>query len=95
MPLNGGEETRVLDECGGPGWPNWALTERGIYFLRTNKPGRDTVQFLDFASKKIIPIFSLDKGAGWGLSMSQDAKSIFYVQSEFAEANLMLVKNFR
>ena len=95
MPLNGGEETRVLDESGGPGWPNWVLNDRGIYFLRTNKPGRDTVQFLDFASKKIFPIFSLDKGAGWGLSISRDAKSLFYVQSEFAEANLMLVKNFR
>jgi Tol biopolymer transport system component/DNA-binding winged helix-turn-helix (wHTH) protein len=95
MPLAGGEETRVLEESGGPGWPNWALTDRGIYFLRTNKPGRDTVQFLDFAAQRIIPIFSLDKGAGWGLSMSRDAKSIVYVQSEFAEANLMLVKNFR
>jgi len=95
MPLNGGAETRVLDESGGPGWPNWALTDRGIYFLRTNRPGRDTVEFLDFASNKIVPIFALDKGAGWGLSMSHDAKSIFYVQSEFAEANLMLVKNFR
>ena len=95
MPLEGGEETRVLNEAGGPDWPDWALTERGIYFLRDHEPGPDTIQFLDFASKKIIPIFSLDKGAGWGLSMSGDAKSIFYVQSEFAEANLMLVKNFR
>lgn len=95
MPLSGGEETEVLDQSGGAGWPNWALSDRGIYFLRTNKPGRDAVQFLDFASKKIIPIWSLPKGAGWGLSMSRDAKSIFYVQSEFSEANVMLVKNFR
>ena len=95
MPLAGGEEARVLDESGGTGWPNWALTDRGIYFLRTNRLERDSIQFLDFTSKKIVPVFSLDKGAGWGLSMSGDAKSIFYVQSEFAEANVMLVKNFR
>ena len=95
MPLSGGEETRVLDESGGPGWPNWMVSDEGIYFLRTNKPVHDTIQFLDFASKKIIRIWSLPKGAGWGLAMSQNGKSIFYVQSEFAESNVMLVRNFR
>jgi hypothetical protein len=29
------------------------------------------------------------------LSMSRDGKSILYVQGEFAESNIMLVKNFR
>jgi len=95
MPLSGGEETRVLDESGGPGWPNWMVSDEGIYFLRTNKPVHDTIQFLDFTSKKIIRIWSLPKGAGWGLAMSQNGKSIFYVQSEFAESNVMLVRNFR
>jgi len=29
------------------------------------------------------------------LSVSHDGKSIVYVQNEFAESNIMLVKNFR
>jgi Tol biopolymer transport system component/DNA-binding winged helix-turn-helix (wHTH) protein len=95
MPLSGGHETEVLDESGGEGWPNWTVTNDGVYFLRTNKVERDTVEFLDFASKKITPVWTLPKGAGWGLAMSADGKSIFYVQSEFAESNIMLVKNFR
>jgi hypothetical protein len=37
----------------------------------------------------------LEKEPGWGLSVSRDGKSIVYIQSEFAESNLMLVKNFR
>ena len=82
-------------ESGGPGWQNWALSDRGVCFWRTNKPGRDRLEFLELASKKSFPSFLSDKGTGWGLSMSRDSKSIFYVQSEFAEANLMLVKNFR
>src|SRR6266699_570269 len=32
MPLQGGEEERVLDRSGGPGWSNWALARSGIYF---------------------------------------------------------------
>ena len=95
MPVEGGEETQVLEEVRGGGWPNWALTPGGIYFLRFDKSPHATVQFLDFASKKIIPIWTLEKEPGWGLSLAHDGKSIVYVQNEFAESNLILVKNFR
>jgi hypothetical protein len=37
----------------------------------------------------------MEKEPGWGLSASSDGKSIVYVQDEFSESNLMLVKNFR
>jgi Tol biopolymer transport system component/DNA-binding winged helix-turn-helix (wHTH) protein len=95
MPLGGGEETQVLEEVRGGGWPNWALTSDGIYFLRFDKSPHATIQFLDFATHKIIPIWTLEKEPGWGLAMSRDGKSIVYVQDEFAESNIMLVKNFR
>jgi hypothetical protein len=95
MPLEGGEETQVLEEVQGASWPNWALTSDGIYFLRFDKSPRVTIQFLDFATAKTTPLWTLDKEPGWGLSMSRDGKSILYVQGEFAESNIMLVKNFR
>ena len=95
MPVEGGEEMQVLEEVRGGGWPNWALTPGGIYFLRFDKSPHATVQFLDFASKKIIPIWTLEKEPGWELSLAHDGKSIVYVQNEFAESNLILVKNFR
>ncbi len=95
MPVQGGEETQVLEEVRGGGWPNWALTAGGIYFLRFDKSPHSSIQFLDFASNKIIPICTLEKEPGWGLSLAHDGKSIVYVQNEFAESNLILVRNFR
>ena len=95
MPVEGGEETQVLEEVRGAGWPNWALTSNGIYFLRFGKSPQATIQFLDFASGKITHVWTPDKEPGWGLAISRDGKSILYVQGEFAESNIMLVKNFR
>ena len=95
MPVEGGEEEQVLEEVRGGGWPNWALTAGGIYFLRFDKSPHASIQFLDFASNKILPICTLEKEPGWGLSLARDGKSIVYVQNEFAESNLILVKNFR
>jgi hypothetical protein len=95
MPVEGGEETQVLEEVRGASWPNWALTSNGIYFLRFGKSPRVTIQFLDFATGKITPVWTPDKDPGWGLAISRDGKSILYVQGEFAESNIMLVKNFR
>jgi len=95
MPLAGGEETQVLEEVRGGSWPNWALTTNGIYFLRFDKSPHATIQFLDFATRKTIPIWTLEKEPGWGLALSRDGKSIVYVQDEFAESNIMLVENFR
>jgi hypothetical protein len=43
----------------------------------------------------VTPIWTFDKEPGWGLAVSPDEKSIVYVQNEFAESNIMLVKNFR
>jgi hypothetical protein len=33
MPVNGGEEVRILDRPVGEDWWNWALAEKGIYFV--------------------------------------------------------------
>jgi Tol biopolymer transport system component/DNA-binding winged helix-turn-helix (wHTH) protein len=95
MPLQGGEEAEVLDEVSGGGWPNWGITSKGIYFLRFDKSPHATIQFFDFATAKVTPIWTFDKEPGWGLAVSPDEKSLVYVQNEFAESNIMLVKNFR
>jgi hypothetical protein len=95
MPLQGGPETELLREVEGDGWPNWAVSSDGIYFLRFDKFPHVSIQFFEFATQKTIPIWSLEKEPGWGLSVSSDGKSIVYLQKEFSESNIMLVKNFR
>ena len=94
VPLSGGEETEVLKDFGGGGWPDWALSSDGIYFLKFGKFTDVSIQFLEFATGKTHRLWSLQKEPGWGLSRSWDGKSIVYIQDEFAQSNLMLVKNF-
>jgi Tol biopolymer transport system component/DNA-binding winged helix-turn-helix (wHTH) protein len=105
MPLPGGEESRVLDQpfreftmlSGGAfiAWWDWALGRNGIYFLNINSYYQATIEFFDFATHKIIPIWTLTKPPGFGLSISADGRSILYVQNEVQQSSIMLVKNFR
>lgn len=95
IPMQGGEEREILSDVEGGGWPNWALTSNGIYFLKFGQFPRVSIAFFEFASGKTIPVWTLDKEPGWGLGISHDGKSVIYVQDEFAESNIMLVKNFR
>jgi Tol biopolymer transport system component len=95
MPLQGGEESEVLSDIDPGGWPNWALTADGIYFLKFGKFPHVDLAFLDFASGKTHVVWPLQQRVGWGLSSSVDGKSLVYIQNQFAESNLMLVRNFR
>ena len=105
MPLQGGEETLVLNQpyreftisSGGAfiAWWDWALVRNGIYFLNFESYSNATVEFFDFSTHKIIPIWTLTKPPGFGLSISADGRSILYVQNEIQKSEIMLVKNFR
>jgi hypothetical protein len=85
----------VLNDIDPEGWPNWALTPEGIYFLKFGEFSHADLAFFDFASGKAHVVWPLEKKLGWGLSLSSDGKSLVYIQDQFAESNLMLVRNFR
>jgi Tol biopolymer transport system component/DNA-binding winged helix-turn-helix (wHTH) protein len=96
MPFQGGgEESKVLSDIDPEDWPNWALSPEGIYFLKFGKFPHTELAFFDFADNKRHILWPLEKKLGWGLSLSADGKSLLYVQDQFAESNLMLVRNFR
>jgi hypothetical protein len=97
MPLNGdGDEARILDQPGGgTEWCNWALVENGIYFLDSGVGFKDSIQFLDFASRQKTPIFTLDRRQNGGLAISSDEKSLLFSQEKLSESHVVLVKNFR
>jgi Tol biopolymer transport system component/DNA-binding winged helix-turn-helix (wHTH) protein len=99
MPLNGGEEERVLSRAGGHEWFNWALTRTGIYFRDYEKSkNNDSVgvlKFFDFATGKTTTIAATDQPGGVGLAVSPDGRSIIYDDKGDAESTIMLVKNFR
>lgn len=95
LPLRGGDENEILSDLPGHAWPNWAVTPSGIYFLEFGKSRRGAIKFLDLASLKILTLWTLENEPGWGLSVSCDGKSIVYIQDEYAESSIMMVKNFR
>jgi Tol biopolymer transport system component/DNA-binding winged helix-turn-helix (wHTH) protein len=95
MPLQGGAEIRILDKPGGPEWFNWGLAHDGIYFLNSSKEPKATVEFFDFATGKTRSLYALDKPWDWGLAVEPDEKSVLFVEAEFEESNIVVVKNFR
>jgi Tol biopolymer transport system component len=97
MPLNGGEEIRVLDQPAGDDWWNWALTRDGIYFYDPpkgkSKPG---IKFLDFATGKTTLVAVEDPPTpSYRLAVSPDGKSILYTRLVPNESRIMLMKNFQ
>jgi Tol biopolymer transport system component/DNA-binding winged helix-turn-helix (wHTH) protein len=95
LPIEGGRETEVVEDLDGKGWPNWAVSREGIYFLRCGEFKRPSIDFLEFRSGKTFHIWTLEKEPGWGLSLAPDGRSLTYVQSEYVDSNIMLVRNFR
>jgi sugar lactone lactonase YvrE len=95
MPLQGGAEIRILDKPDGPTWFNWGLARDGIYFLDSSKEPKATVEFFDFATGKTRSLYALDKPWDWGLAVEPDEKSVLFVEAEFEESNIVVVKNFR
>jgi Tol biopolymer transport system component len=98
IPVNGGEETQVMDQ-GTLG--HWALLDRGISFI--NLTGKQpAIEFFDFATRHFTTVAVLPKDAepagGWGfpaIAVSPDGRSTLYVQAERAESHIQLVENFR
>lgn len=91
IPLNGGEEERVLDQH--VPWFNWALAPGGIYFLNGPDARKPGIEFFDFATRKRTFIHVGDK-PGFGLALSPDEKSLLYGQPGSEDYEIMLVKNF-
>ncbi len=94
IPRGGGNEEKILDQPGET-WYNWALGREGIYFIRDGDSRPASVDYFELATHKVVHIATLDKEPGWGLSLAPDGKSLLYVEPEFSESNIMVVKNFR
>lgn len=98
VPVGGGEETRVLDRrvnCF-----NWKVAREGIYFLSSRRiPGGEqwSIERLSPETGKVTQLFSQRSSASHmeGLAVSPDGQWILYSEQPPAEADIMLVENFR
>jgi WD40-like Beta Propeller Repeat len=97
VPVEGGEEIRVLDH----GLESlWALTDQGIYFGEMNTSAVPVLKFYRFATRQteIFREFSKDTRLdpySTAFSVSRDGQWILYTQYDQASSNLVLMENYR
>jgi dipeptidyl aminopeptidase/acylaminoacyl peptidase len=71
---------------------NWTVVREGVYFY----PADDisTLNFFDFANKKLRPILKGDT-AYFGIAASPDERYLLYARHSVPKRDIMLIDNFR
>jgi Tol biopolymer transport system component/tRNA A-37 threonylcarbamoyl transferase component Bud32 len=88
----GGEETQVLESVDKRAF---AIVNEGIFFIpRPDSAGHHSIQYFDFATKKIRSISTLESVLESYLSVSPDRRWIIYSQVDQQGSDIMLVENF-
>lgn len=70
---------------------NWAVVPKGIYFFPNDKW---SLEYFDFAARKVIHIMELSDEPVMGISVSQDQRSIVYARLQQADTDIMVVENW-
>jgi Tol biopolymer transport system component len=96
MPTGGGDEVRMLPLPSPEHWGDWALLDRGIYYV--NEAGtHPAIEFFDLATRKISRIADLDgppPAGDPGFAVSPDGRRIVFSQVDTSAVDIMLVENF-
>jgi hypothetical protein len=93
MPVEGGEEIKVLDSVDAQG--QWALGRQGVYFVvPPDEQGHSDIRLYEFSTGKIRKILTIERSVGEQIAVSPDERTILYPQLDEAGSDLMLVENF-
>jgi hypothetical protein len=97
QPLESAQRGRggdpVLESVNGNAF---GVVKEGIYFIpKQDAAGSDSIQFFNFATKRISPISTIESAMFANLSASPDGRWILYSQTDQLGSDLMLVENFR
>ncbi len=96
MPIEGGEEVRVLENAWTVYWRVW---QQGICFLDRSVASHPAIKFFDLIHAKTSLIAILEKEpnapGGGGLAVSPDGRWILYKRVDQIDCEIMLVENFR
>ena len=97
-PVEGGEESLVIEDAGGAVWGHFDVLRDGIcYVPEKDNPSR-SIMFYDFSTKQARVVATSEKPVlrVWpGLAVSPDERWILNTQIDSLTADLMLVENFR
>jgi Tol biopolymer transport system component/serine/threonine protein kinase len=97
VPVDGGEETLILDIPNAGGWGAWTVVDDGIYFINTAVKGTTAIDFFSFATrgvKRITVMQDVNEFVS-GLEVSPDGQRILYTQQDNLAGDIMLAENFR
>lgn len=99
VPVDGGEETPVLESLHGGFWGYWDVTATGIYYVERRdieRAGfRYFLNFRDFASNHDRQVLAFDKRPfNSGLAISPDGRWCLYTQADQSDTDIMLVDDF-
>ena len=99
VPVEGGEESLLLEHPGVGGWGHWAVRERGIYFVNPDPTGHHaTIELFSFATRRLTRLATLENQVvPWvdAFDVSPDGRWALGSLNEQSNSDLMLVENFR
>ena len=98
IPVNGGEESLVLDQPKEGYWGYWAVVDRGIYFIDPATKPRATLKLFSFTSRRVMQIAAIEKKPYPGVpgfAVSPDGRWILFTQLDQSGSDIMLVENFQ
>jgi hypothetical protein len=99
VPVDGGEETPVMESLHGGFWGYWEVTGSGIYYVdrrETERGGfRYFLNFRDFRFNRDRQVLAFEKRPfNSGLAISPDGRWCLYAQADQSETDIMLVDEF-
>jgi Tol biopolymer transport system component len=99
VPVEGGEESLILEHPGVGGWGHWAVRERGIYFVNPDPTSHHpALELFSFATRRVTRLATLEKDVDpWSsaLDVSPDGRWALCTLSEHVNRDVMLVENFQ
>jgi Tol biopolymer transport system component len=99
VPVAGGPEEAVPELKGFTTVSrSWCVQNQGIYFIARQNEPRQKVRLLNFATREVADVVTLEKDPDWdflGLAVSPDGRSLLTVQIDREADDLMLMENFR
>jgi len=94
VPVEGGEETLVVEGLSDPG--NFVVASRGIYFLAVGQSWEHTsIDFVESGTGRRTTIVKLGKVWWYGAALSPDEGTMLFATIDSIGSNLTLVDGFR